>query len=254
VVEFLSQHGTLVVAAAGNEHVQLDRDGRVASAGSLAFATAGRDALNDLRGLSEVPAGVPGVVAVGAVNRQTAEGLASETRFGQIGAGRRDQLAYYSNYGERIDVVAPGGSRNANLPRFDCLSRTCARLETSTPTATDNPGVFGAWGVNPATGAPCGDCFVFVQGTSMATPQVAGVAALALAARPGMGPGELRSLLSRSVTAFQDANATPAVGADPSRPAFNFDLDYGGPGVSNRLLGRGVIDAAAAVRHARAGD
>jgi subtilisin family serine protease len=30
-----------------------------------------------------------------------------------------DQLAYYSNYGSRIDVAGPGGARKFNLPRVD---------------------------------------------------------------------------------------------------------------------------------------
>ena len=35
------------------------------------------------------------------------------------GQGRQDQLAYYSNYGPRIDVAAPGGARKFNLPYWD---------------------------------------------------------------------------------------------------------------------------------------
>ena len=33
--------------------------------------------------------------------------------------GKPDQLAYYSNYGPRIDVAAPGGARKFNLPLWD---------------------------------------------------------------------------------------------------------------------------------------
>jgi hypothetical protein len=35
------------------------------------------------------------------------------------GPGRRNQLAYYSNYGPRIDLAGPGGARKFNLPNFD---------------------------------------------------------------------------------------------------------------------------------------
>jgi hypothetical protein len=36
-----------------------------------------------------------------------------------FGVGKRDQLAYYSNYGGRVDVAAPGGARKFNLPAGD---------------------------------------------------------------------------------------------------------------------------------------
>lgn len=249
LVAFMLRHGTLVVAAAGNDHVQLDPNGDVVSHGSLAFFDAIPNPANDLFGLTEAPGGVPGVVAVGAVNRVTAAGSAGETKFGQFGVGRSDQLTYYSSYGQRIDVSAPGGSRNFNVPRFDCISSACGRLGPSGPTATDNPGDFGAWGLN-AKGLPCSNCYAFIQGTSMATPQVAGTAVLALSVNPELSPRELASLLRRSVTSFTDPNATPTIAQEPSMPTWNFSIAYGQPGVSNRQMGRGVIDAARAVEAA----
>ena len=35
------------------------------------------------------------------------------------GPGKQNQLAYYSNYGPRIDIAGPGGARKFNLPNFD---------------------------------------------------------------------------------------------------------------------------------------
>ena len=32
------------------------------------------------------------------------------------GTGLQNQLTYYSNYGPRIDVAAPGGARKFNVP------------------------------------------------------------------------------------------------------------------------------------------
>lgn len=246
LVDYILGRGTLVVAAAGNDHVHLDTSGQVVSHGTLAGVVPFPDASNDFFGLTEAPGGVPGVVAVGAVNRVTAEGDDSETIYGQFGVGRKDQLTYYSSYGERIDVSAPGGARNYNVPRFECLSTNCGRLGRSAPGATDNPGDFGAYGTS-SPGVLCSNCYAFIQGTSMATPQVAGVAVLALSANPSLSPKSLARLLRRSVTSFIDPNATPGIAQDPSMPTYNFSLAYGEDGISHRLMGRGVIDAAKAV-------
>jgi subtilisin family serine protease len=246
VVRYLRSKGTLVVAAAGNDHVHLDASGQVVSHGTLAGQVPFPDLSNDYFGLTEAPGGVPGVVAVAAVNRMTAEGDDGETKYGQFGVGRKDQLTYYSSYGERIDVSAPGGARNYNVPRFECLSDNCIRLGRSARGATDNPGDFGAYGVD-VNGDLCSNCYAFIQGTSMATPQVAGVAVLALSANPSLSPTSLATLLRRSVTSFTNRNATPGIEQDVSMPTFNFSLAYGQPGIPNGLMGRGVIDAAKAV-------
>jgi subtilisin family serine protease len=250
LVSHMLNNGTVVVAAAGNDHVALDESGQVVSHGTIAGASRSANPANDYFGLTEAPGGVPGVVAVAALNRVTAQAASSaETKFGQYGVGRKDQLTYYSSYGERIDVSAPGGARNYNVPTFDCTAgltgAACRRLGTSGPTKTDNPGDFGAWGY--ANGAPCSNCYIFVQGTSMATPQVAGVAVLALSANPRLSSKELVALLTRSVTPFLDANATPPIETDPSKPTFNYSMAYGRPGIPNGLMGPGVIDAAVAV-------
>lgn len=253
VVQFLNDQGTLVVAAAGNDLVNLNKKGRVVSRASLAHSSPTNDPLNDLHGLTEVPGGTPGVIAVAAINRVTVPALnlaGPETKFGQVGVGRKDQLTYYSSYGERIDVSAPGGARRYNVPRFDCLSTLCTALGPSTPGGTDNTGDFGALGVDGA-GNLCSNCYAFIQGTSMATPQVAGTAALALAVRPDLTPDQLAQLLRRSVTSFNKSNKTPPADEDKTQRWFNFDLDYDGAGVPNRLMGSGVIDANLAVHRAR---
>jgi hypothetical protein len=152
VVSYLRAHGTIVIAAAANNHVRINQEGMVTSHGSLAGP--------DFYGTTITPGGIPGVFTVAALNRVTMPGSANETRYGQFGIGRADQLAASSNYGEPIAISAPGGSSNYNVPPSDCLTANCVRTAPSVPGATDNPGVFGAWGVD-ASGQPCNSCYVY---------------------------------------------------------------------------------------------
>ena len=138
VVKYARSRGTVIAASAGNEHVRVGAGGRVLSHGQL--STPGDPAANwpDLYGLYEVPGGVPGVVDVAATNRTTVPSSANcppgttgtptataatckptSDAHQAAGQGRNDQLAYYSSYGPRIDIAAPGGARKFNLPFWD---------------------------------------------------------------------------------------------------------------------------------------
>jgi len=93
--------------------------------------------------------------------------------------GPTEQKSYYSSYGQGVvDVTAPGG---------DTRFRTGGASSTLTDAVLSTiPG--GGYG--------------YSQGTSMAGPHAAGVAALALSAHPGLKPGALASLLERTATAL----------------------------------------------------
>ena len=146
---------------------------------------------NDYRGMLETPAGVPGVIMVSSSGNTIApsEGNVVPEYTPPAGVqGTQDNLAYYSSYGERVDISAPGGARKYGVPKFD------------TRPGTDV--LYGGWGQLGASvknGEICktigsfadfacftssNATFAWLQGTSMSSPQVAGVAALVMAAHP----------------------------------------------------------------------
>jgi len=89
--------------------------------------------------------------------------------------GPGEVKSYYSSYGQGVvDVTAPGGDSRWRNP---AVSNSADAVLSTVP---------GGWG--------------FSQGTSMAGPHAAGVAALALSAHPGMKPGQLASFLERTAT------------------------------------------------------
>jgi subtilisin family serine protease len=133
-VDYCRANGVAVFGAAGNQHVRVDRVsmdiggrqlddvGRV-SFGSEGIATAspGSDSLApyDLRGWLVVPSGVPGVTMVSATANAIGAAPASVPLRWKEHVGARDQLAYYSNFGSRIDLAAPGGARRYEIPGYD---------------------------------------------------------------------------------------------------------------------------------------
>jgi serine protease len=119
---------------------------------------------------------------------------------------RAGDRAWYSNHGPRIDLMAPGGDTSGALA----------------------DGVYGPWR-DDATGR---FGHTYAEGTSMAAPHVAGVAALMLALEPDLEPDEVRALLrltARPLTAAACRSGHPEALA-------------GGD------CGAGLVDAAAALR------
>ncbi|WP_374354321.1 S8 family peptidase [Chitinimonas sp.] len=87
--------------------------------------------------------------------------------------------AYYSNYGSIVALAGPGGSMHS---------------------ATDTNGILST--LNAGKTTPGADSYAYYQGTSMATPHVAGVAALMIAAKPSLTPDQVASLLKSSARPF----------------------------------------------------
>ncbi|WP_284620606.1 S8 family peptidase [Aquabacterium humicola] len=86
--------------------------------------------------------------------------------------------SYYSNYGAVVDVAAPGGD-----------------VRTS-----ESDGILST--LNNGATTPGADTYAYYQGTSMAAPHVAGVAALMLSRNPSLTPDQVEALIKSSARAF----------------------------------------------------
>lgn len=154
----------------------------VRAAGVLVVAAAGNEASR----APSFPAAYAGVISVSAVDQQR-------------------RLAPYSNFGNLIDVAAPGGDNSVDL------------------NGDGYPD-----GVLSTSGSVSGDrlnfVYTFLNGTSMASPHVAGVLALMRSVNPALTPDDIDALLETG----------------------RLTEDIGSPGRDNQY-GNGLINAQLAV-------
>jgi lantibiotic leader peptide-processing serine protease len=275
-VSYCRSRGVAVFAAAGNEHVRIDRvsmsfDGRVldgvgrVTLGAEGFATpspgAASLAQSDLRGLLEVPAGVPGVAMVSATANAIGAAPAEVPLRWQAHVGARDQLAYYSNYGARVDLAAPGGARRYEIPLYDggagdVLLGGWGSFGALAPKGLDCTDPVASSFFNSACFRLDGQGFGWLQGTSMSAPNAAGVAALVLSARPELR-GRPDALVGRlEASARQDPvnymgpndpdNTAPALNGTPCATGY-CHVDQTHPIPFADAYGAGLVDAGAAV-------
>lgn len=131
-----------------------------------------------------------------------------------VGATRFDSaLAAYSNFGDQIDLVGPGGDIDVD----------------------QNGDSYGD-GVLQQTFSSSGEgySYRFFEGTSMASPHVAGVAALLLARQPNTSPAEIKEVLMNTARnlgpasqfgagLIQAADALAALDSGPVTPPTGTD-------------------------------
>ena len=216
---FAEQNGVSVVAADGNQSEDLAHPSR--------DQTSPDDTTPLDRSITNacavVPVEVPGVIGVSAV------GNAHQDPGGYL-------KSFYSSFGIGVtQVTAPGGDsvfgRTAEAANGRVLS-TYPSNRPCTRKVVDN-----------------GATYCYLQGTSMASPHVAGVAALIMSRFGNLGPNQVKAYLGSTA----DAQACPAslpagylafLGTDDEK----VQACQGGPG-ANSWYGSGQVNALNAVTH-----
>ena len=279
-VNYCRSRGTAIIASAGNEHVRIDRTNvsvagqRFVGAGQVASDSKGigtvypgdeslQPYVTDLRGMLLVPGGLPGVILASATGNEVVNAPDADpsVRWPAKWIGKRDQLAYYSNYGSRIDLAAPGGARKFNIPLFDggtgdVLAGGYGSLAAVDPTSAYCTDPSTAASYNSACFTIAGQGFAWSQGTSMAAPNLAGVAVLVLATHPWL-QNRPDALLDRLERTARDGVVNYTGPNDPNNTAPALDgtacdigychLDFKHPISSSDAYGAGIVDAGSAV-------
>jgi subtilisin family serine protease len=214
---YAQERGVLLVAAAGNEGINLNHPTVDEISPDFPPGAAVTRPVNN--SCVVLPTELPGVVVVTAT-------------------GAQNLLTWYSTYGNLTDVTAPGGSR-FQTPVFNS-----ARGRVLSPYSSTAGDLALQASINRLVIDPEGNYYAWLNGTSMAAPHAAGVAALIKAAHPGMSQGAVAAQLRQTATKM----GCPTT-HDPGIEFFGAPLQVctGGTG-SNTFYGAGLVNALAAAR------
>jgi subtilisin family serine protease len=208
---YAQQRGVLIVAAAGNEADDL---GHPVSDDISPDWPPGSAIEREVRNNCRVaPAELPGVVTVSATGVNT--------------------LASYSNTGSPVDVAAPGGDAAQTSPAVFGRGRILAGWSS-----TDATGQWEALSNANRAIVSGGGRYVWISGTSMASPHVAGVAALIRQLMPKLSQGAVAAKIRESATHLACPTVWPS--DDPRQCTSDGDR--------TSFFGAGMVNAEAAVQ------
>jgi subtilisin family serine protease len=212
---YAEQRGVVLVAAAGNDGINLNHPTVDEISPDYPPGAAVTRPVNN--SCVVLPTELPGVIVVTAT-------------------GAQNLLSWYSTYGNLTDVTAPGGSR-FQTPTFDSARGRVLAPYSSTASDLADEASLGRLVVDQN-----GNFYAWLNGTSMAAPHVAGVVALIRARYPSMPQGAVAAMVRNTATGM---GCPPAL--DPGVDFFGAPVQIceGGVG-SNNFYGKGLVNALAA--------
>jgi subtilisin family serine protease len=241
-VAYAHRQGVTLVGAAGNEFTNLAKPTRV-DATSPDYPPGNERERTVKNTCLSMPNEAPQVIAVSSVGPSTTK-------------------SDFSNYGlGDIELAAPGGWYRdfVGTPRYMTarnmiLSSYPVHVAIAEGLADRNGNPVDDFSVKYCSNGKCG-FYTYLQGTSMASPHVAGVAALVVEARGrstgngghALDPATVRRVLGQTAADHACPRGGVEIYTDEDRPP-EWNAVCRGTTAYNGLYGEGIVDAEAAVR------